>query len=365
LSDLQGHVVEVSTRSGALYGEGLANVTIRNLEFEHANTSWKRRAGLITLLGNHLTLESLHVRRADSIGMVLIGNDITLRDSSANECGQVGIMARGERMRIINNETSRNNTRGFNRWWEAGGAKFVGGGGLQDSLVSEHKALGNTGDGIWFDWMNRNNRIERSFIAYNTGMGLHYEASYGAVIVDNMIIANGGRGIYLPQTSHSVVAYNLVAGNGLQGIVVIDEGRRDPQGKFKLKPAGNKVFGNVVAWNKGAIFLPVEPAENRSDGNLFIGSPSETQFSLGWPRLSGLTQKELEDWVSDTGNDRKSEHLAYDMDLGFKISINERRRKPNLVWYKNLKALAKGPAIDPELARLVPELASRTAGISP
>lgn len=357
--ELGAHVVEVSTRSGALFGENLANVTLRNLDFEHANTSWKRRAGLVTLLGDRLTLERINVVRADSIGMILVGNDITLRDSSANDCGQVGIMGRGQRMRLINNETSRNNTRGFNRWWEAGGAKFVGGGGLQDSLVSGHRALNNTGDGLWFDWMNRNNRIEHSFIAYNTGMGLHYEASAGGMIVDNVVIANGGRGIYLPQSSQSVVAYNLVAGNGLQGIVVIDEGRRDPVGKYKLKPAGNKVFGNVVAWNQGAIYLPLEPAENHSDGNLFIGNSSQTRFSLGWTRLG---KKDLSDWVSTTGNDRRSEYIDHTMDVGFRLSIAEHRRKPNMTWYKIVRAGAKPPEIDPEWARLVPDAIDRRPG---
>lgn len=360
--ELGARMVEVSTRSGALFGENLANVTLRDLDFEHGNTSWKRRAGLVTLLGDRLTLERINVVRADSIGMILIGNDITLRDSSANDCGQVGIMGRGQRMRLINNETSRNNTRGFNRWWEAGGAKFVGGGGLQDSVVSGHRALNNTGDGLWFDWMNRNNRIEHSFIAYNSGMGLHYEASVGGIIIDNVVIGNGGRGIYLPQSSQSAVAYNLVAGNGLQGIVVIDEGRRDPAGKYKLKPAGNKVFGNVVAWNQGAIYLPLEPAENHSDGNLFIGNSSQTKFSLGWTRLS---KKDLTEWVSTTGNDRRSEYIDHAMDVAFRLSIAERRRKPNLTWYKIVRAGAKPPEIDPAWARLVPDADSRRPGPAP
>ena len=213
VDDLTGHAIEVSTRTYLMFGTNLSRITIRNLDFQHSNTSTSSRSGAVTLSGERLTLEAIHVSEADSTGIDLSGSDITLKNSGANNCGQLGIKGHGRNMQFIANETSGNNTRSFNKWWEAGGAKFVGLGGLQDSVVSGHKAFANNGDGIWFDWKNRNNRIDGGLFAYNKGFGIHYEASAGAVITGNVVVGNGQRGIYLPQSSDSVIAFNLIARN--------------------------------------------------------------------------------------------------------------------------------------------------------
>ena len=118
--------VEVSARTYSLQGQNVAGITVRNLEFQHGNTSPNSQSGLLTMIGNRVTLERIRVLRADSVGVEVMGDDNTIRDSSFNSCGQLGIKARGKRARLINNETRYNNTRGFNKWWEAGGAKFVG-----------------------------------------------------------------------------------------------------------------------------------------------------------------------------------------------------------------------------------------------
>ena len=325
--------VEVSARAHLMAGRNLDRLTVRNLAFSHGNTSPVLRGGLISLVGNRITVDRISVSLADSIGIHLAGDDITLSNSSAIECGQLGISARGHRMRLINNETSGNNTRGFNKWWEAGGAKFVGAGGLQDSTVIGHKAYANHGDGIWFDWKNHNNRIEKSTAAYNEGMGIQYEASSSAVITGNIVIGNSQRGIYLPHSSGSEISNNVVAGNGLEGIVVIDEGVRDPQGTVDFRPRGNRVFGNVVAWNAAALYLPAEIADNRSDSNFYMGTALQTRFSLGWPRTGS---DRLVEWVQHTGQDKNSQMQEAELDGALAKSISERRREPNLDWVKRV-----------------------------
>jgi parallel beta-helix repeat protein len=343
--------VEVSVRAHLLFGRNLDRITVRNISFAHGNSSPAGRAGLLSLSGNRLRIDGVQVALADSIGIHLIGDDISLSNSSANECGQLGINARGRRMRLENNETSGNNTRGFNKWWEAGGIKLVGDGGLQDSTVIGHKSFGNNGDGIWFDWKNNNNRIENSVSAYNSGMGIHYEASSRAVITGNVVIGNGQRGIYLLHSSDSEASHNIVAGNMMQGIVVMDEGARDPQGTDEFRARRNRVYGNIVAWNAAALFFPAELDDNRSDANFYVGTPLQMRFSLGWPRRSS---DRLHEWTNRTGQDRSSKAHEAEIDPAFVKSVAERRRQPSLEWIKTMRAA--------ETLRMKPEWAVDAPG---
>jgi len=211
---------------------------------------------------------------------------------------------RGRGNRLIGNETSRNNTRGFNKWWEAGGAKFVGGGGLRDSEVSGHRAIGNHGDGLWFDWMNRNNRVHGNVVAYNAGFGIHYEASQKGSFTDNYVFANGQRGIYLPNCSECVVERNLVAANRMEGIVIVDERK---SARPELLPRGNRVVGNIVAWNgRAAVVLPANGEGNVSDHNVYVDAKDPPLFSLGWATRERPVRKGLEAWKSASGQDANS-----------------------------------------------------------
>lgn len=349
LKQLNGHAIEVSVRPTLLNGPGVADITVRNLKFQHANTSTKLRSGLILMTGARLTLENLDVSYGDSIGIVLIGNNITLRNSKANYCGQLGMMARGDRMQLINNETNHNNTRGFNKWWEAGGAKFVGNGGLQNSLLTEHKSLYNLGDGIWFDWKNRNNTIQNSVAAYNSGFGIHYEASDQGRILNNVSVANLQRGIYLSHSSNSIVAFNLVASNQMQGIAIIDENGRDPKGEFDFSANRNKVLANVVAWNAGAIVLPTNIADNLSDYNVLIGDDAQTRAGLGWRNMFMAT---LEQWSKRTQQDQHSQRINLAADSAYKQTIAQ-QGSPNFDWYRKLRDSLKPIALNPEWQTLV------------
>ena len=359
LTTLKGHTVEVSTRPVLLSGNGVMDIAVKHLRFAHSNTSTNLRSGLVMMSGLRITLEDLHIEQADSVGFHLMGDDITLRNSSANDCGQLGLKARGKRAKLISNVTNGNNTRGFNKWWEAGGAKFIGGGGLQDSLVSGHTALQNFGDGIWFDWKNRNNTLENSFSAYNKGFGIHYEASDRGRIVNNASIGNEQRGIYLPHSSYSIIAFNLVAGNRMQGIAIVDEGRRDPDKDFDFSARGNKVFGNVLAWNPGPLVLPTNIADNQSDGNLYIGDAAQTNLGQGWV---GMFQEALQKWTSRTQQDANSLRLENAIDQPFAKSIAEHDPTPALGWYNALRSKTKPIKVNAEWLKQVPEVDDRRPG---
>jgi len=304
LASLEGRLVEASVRPYLIYGKGVKRITLRDLQLRHSNTTAQNQNGAVTLLGDDLTLERIAVTNADGNGFDLTGDRIRVSASSANYCGQVGMKVRGRGNRIADSVTNYNNTRGFNKWWEAGGAKFVGDGGLKDSEIVNHRAIGNRGDGLWFDWLNDNNQVHHSVVAYNSGFGIHYEASSRARVHDNYVFANGQRGIYLPNSPESVVAHNLVAQNGMEGIVVLNE--RKPT-RPEITAHAARVVGNVLAWNaRASVVLPVESDDSASDYNVFLHEAEPPSFSRGWGSRDKPVLKGLNDWSSASGQDTHS-----------------------------------------------------------
>lgn len=303
--------VEISMRPYLVQGQNVEGITIKNLRFRYSNTTTTSRQGAVTLVGRGNTLDGLVVEDTDGVGIEISGDGNIVRNCRVTRAGYLGIKARGRNVLIENNEVSYNNTRRFNKWWEAGGMKFVGLGGLRASRVINNRVHHNHGDGIWFDWGNEDNVVERNIVAYNEGFGIHYEASSRALIQDNEVFGNGQRGIYLIHSRDSAVVHNLVAFNRLEGIAIIDEQRSDPKGLLDLRPRRNLVLANLIGWNSElALILPGEEYANRSDGNLFLQDKAAPVFSMGWPKAPLYGKLSWNTWRMDVGQDRASHTFA-------------------------------------------------------
>jgi len=340
---LPGRAVEVSTRPYLVLGRHADGITIANLRFRYANTSTSSRQGAITLAGNDNTLRNLVIEDMDGAGIEIDGDNNEIAHCTITRSGYLGIKARGKHNRIIGNRVSYNNTRGFNKWWEAGGMKFIGNGGLHDSIVADNIVDHNHGDGIWFDWGNDANRVERNIAAYNEGFGIHYEASTRASIVDNRAFANRQRGIYLPHSRDSVVAHNLVVANGLEGIAIVDEKREDPEGKLNLRPYNNVVRANLIAWNKkSALILPGVQYHNLSDANLFLQDQDSPYFSMGWPKF-GEDRKTFARWRRQEAQDRLSAAVSAPMDPEIKLALAREELRPDWSRLKRFQAMLTVP----------------------
>jgi parallel beta-helix repeat protein len=327
LDTLEGRVVEVSVRPYVATGRRLQDVALRNLRFQHSNTTALNYSGAIALQGNGLVLEGIEMTESDGNGFDIAGDGNVIRASKATYCGQVGMKVRGRGNVVSGNEMSFNNTRGFNKWWEAGGAKFVGEGGLRDSEVSGNRAVGNAGDGLWFDWMNTNNRVFDNVAAYNAGFGIHYEASRRGFIHDNYVFGNRQRGIYLPHSAESVVAHNLVAGNGMEGIAIVDEG--GGRSKPELVPRTNRVVGNIIAWNgRAALVLPDGLLGSVSDYNLYLNGDEPLRFSAGWGSRENPQRTGLRDWRSASGQDGHSWVRVFAVPDEVRRALEARRPDP-------------------------------------
>ena len=331
---LEGRQVEASVRTYLIFGKGVKRLALRDLKLAHSNTTAVSQSGALTLLGDDLQLERIEVTHADGNGYDLTGNRIRVSASVANHCGQVGMKLRGRGNRIADSETSHNNTRGFNKWWEAGGAKFVGDGGLKDSEIVRHRAFGNRGDGLWFDWLNDNNRVRDSVIAYNSGFGIHYEASSRAHIENNYVFGNGQRGIYLPNSANSVVAHNLVANNGMEGIAVLNE---RPPTKPEITARGARIVGNVLAWNaRTALVLPSDSDGNTADYNVYLHEAEPPTFSLGWESRERPARRGLDHWRSASSQDAHSRAERFAPPPELRKALAAREAKPD--WKPVLEA---------------------------
>jgi parallel beta-helix repeat protein len=322
---LDQQVVEVSVLRYLVDGNNLENVVLKNIDFQHSTTSTLSRGEAVMIRGKNIQVDNIHVSDMDAGCIGLRGSYITLANSSMGQCGQTGLAAKGKHINIENNRIYASNTRGFNKWWEAGGAKFVGEGGISDSIVTGNLVEDNFGDGLWFDWGPSNNVIKSNVVLRNKGFGIHYEASYGGRIEENVVALNAQRGIYLPHSSNSKVLRNVVVANEMEGIAVIDEGRRDKSGKLDLLPQNNFVCGNVVAWNKGgALMLPADIRTNQSNWNTFVGTGNQAKFGLGWwPNRIRPVSLNLEAWQNLVSQDKNSIVIAKPIDENWIASLDK------------------------------------------
>jgi len=154
-----------------------------------------------------------------------------------------------------------NNTKGFDRGWEAGGNKIAltRGAILENSLFAENK-----GNGIWFDIGNEKCQVRNSLIAGNENAGIFYEISYSLHAHDNVIIGNGfaftpgawgaSAGISISSSSGCLIERNLLIGNK-EGFNFREQKRSTPLIGGGSEPVWNHdqvVRNNVFAFNRDA-----------------------------------------------------------------------------------------------------------------
>jgi parallel beta-helix repeat protein len=155
-----------------------------------------------------------------------------------------------------------NNTKGFDRGWEAGGDKIC----LTRRAVIENSVFtDNRGNGIWFDIGNEDCEVRNCLIANNEDAGIFYEISYGLHAHDNVIIGNGlaftpgawgaAAGISLSSSPSCTIERNLLLGNK-EGFNFREQSRSTPRiANRKSEPVWNHdqiIRHNVLAFNRDA-----------------------------------------------------------------------------------------------------------------
>jgi len=216
--DLNKILVEGSVRQQNLAVEG-DYVRLRGLHFRFAANSAQH--GAVLLAGRHDEMEDCVVEMMNSSGATFKAPDLVVRRCTFRDNGQIGFGANSAHNLLFTQcLVENNNTKGFERGWEAGGDKLV----LSRGAVLERsRFLRNRGNGVWFDIGNENCIVKECLIADNEDSGIFYEISFGLQAHDNIIVGNGfavtpgawgaQAGISLSSSPACVIERNLIYGN--------------------------------------------------------------------------------------------------------------------------------------------------------
>ena len=291
-----GRVVEVTVRRSWLRITG-DDVTISGMTMRHA-ANGPQSGGLQVAAGAD-RVKILNAVLSDAHGGVVSFQGTTgsqLRGSDVTRGGQLGVHIGGSYtngVTIASNRIHGNSTEGFDSQWEAGGLKAAVSTDLDlvDNLVYD-----NAGPGLWCDIDCSDVLYARNRVHHNSGAGIFFEISDGAIIEDNVVWENGwdhrawgwGAGILVSSSSNAVVRRNVVAWNP-DGISIVSQNRGHAVGGNDVHD--NDVVMSGVASDTSDKFMlgwiqdwsgPLYSSGNRGSGNRYWNAKAEPSTRFGW-----------------------------------------------------------------------------------
>ncbi|HRT51436.1 MAG TPA: right-handed parallel beta-helix repeat-containing protein [Anaerohalosphaeraceae bacterium] len=237
------------------------HVVIKGIRFRYAAN--RAQQGAVEFAGDHGRVEDCVFEYTNASGAEFRGQGLLVSRCTFQHNGQLGFGAnRAHNLRMIDCTVRNNNTKGYDRGWEAGGNKIC----FTRGAVLEHCTfVENRGNGIWFDIGNENCTVCNCLIAHNENAGIFYEISYGLHAHDNVIIGNGladtagawgaNAGISLSSSPDCRIERNLLVGNR-EGFNFREQQRSTPRiDDRKGRPVwnhDNTITNNVIAYNRDA-----------------------------------------------------------------------------------------------------------------
>jgi hypothetical protein len=251
--------VEASARSTIFTCKG-NHVRTKGIRFRYAAN--RAQQGAVNISGDDNEVEDCVFEYTNACGAKFTGERIRIRNCVFRHNGQLGFSAgRAHGLLITGCVVTNNNTKGFNRGWEAGGNKIVltRGAVIENSLFTR-----NRGDGIWFDIGNEKCQVRNCLISDNENAGIFYEISYSLHAHDNVIVGNGfafspadwgaNAGISISSSPYCLIERNLLLGNK-EGLSLREQKRSTPRIDGASEPVWNHnqtVRNNVLAYNRDA-----------------------------------------------------------------------------------------------------------------
>jgi hypothetical protein len=226
-------LVESSARPVLWRSDG-AHVHLCGLRFRYAAN--QAQHGAVQIRGDHGVLEDCVFESMNSSGATFAAEGLIVRRCLFQDNGQLGFGAHRAHDLLLSDCIIRNNnTKGFNRGWEAGGDKLVL---CRGAVLETSQFVNNRGNGIWFDIGNEQCVVRNCLIADNENAGIFYEISYGLHAHDNVIVGNGfgetpgawgaAAAISLSSSPHCLIERNLMVGNR-EGFNFREQNRKTPR----------------------------------------------------------------------------------------------------------------------------------------
>jgi hypothetical protein len=252
-------MVEASVR-GTIWTCKGSHVRTSGIRFRYAAN--RAQQGAVQFSGDDNEVEDCVFEYTNACGAGFRGQRIVVRNCIFQYNGQMGFGAgRAHGLLMTGCTVRNNNTKGFDRGWEAGGNKIAltRGAIIENSLFAENK-----GNGIWFDIGNEKCQVRNCLIADNENAGIFYEISYSLHAHDNVIIGNGfafspgawgaSAGISISSSPDCLIERNLLIGNK-EGFSFREQKRSTPLIGGGSEPVWNHdetIRNNVFAYNRDA-----------------------------------------------------------------------------------------------------------------
>ena len=216
--DLTQKRVEATTR-GVVWDCRGEYVFLRGVRVRMAAN--RAQQGAARFAGRGDRAEDCVFERTNGAGATFEASDQIMRRCTFQDNGQLGFRAeRAHNLLFTECLVRNNNTKNFERGWEAGGNKIVL---TRGAVLEKSRFIENRGLGIWFDIGNESCTVRNCLVAGNEDAGLFYEISYGLHAHDNVFYANGlaetpgwwggSCGLSLSSSPGCTVERNLFVGN--------------------------------------------------------------------------------------------------------------------------------------------------------
>ncbi len=217
---------------------------VAGITFVHAAN--RAQWGAVCAGRAHGLFEDVTIAGTVGMGVDVGGRDHVFRRVESSDHGQLGWGGGCRRCLFEDTSARRNNWRGFDPFWEAGGGKWVG---TTDTVIRRHVAEDNGGPGIWLDGGNARNTIEGCRVERNEVAGIMLELDTVETLVQHNVVRGtrwrewSGSGILSQAASRNALWHNTVVDNDGIGVWLrLDPLRRAPD-------VGTRVEANWIVGN--------------------------------------------------------------------------------------------------------------------